>query len=164
MSALLVKVALIISVVFGTTGGTVALVEDSLPGSVFYPAKLAMEQTRLEATPDLASQVAMHMTMAQERLREMQQLALEGEPPDEAVMLRLHVHLEKALRLMARLPDSEMQESLTQTLQMLRTQERQMLQTRIRVSGPVQEPLRQATRLLNRLRERVEAALEDSQA
>lgn len=164
MSALLIKVAVIISVVLGSSGGAVALATDSLPGSVLYPAKLAMEEVRLDAAADPAGQVAMYMTLVQERVREMQQMALRGEAPDEATMLRLRTHLEQAMRLAAGLPAGDLEATLNQARQMIQDQEREMLQTQSQTGEAVQERLRQATRLLAQAREQVEAGLQEPQA
>jgi hypothetical protein len=164
MTALLIKVAVILSVLFGSTGGAVALVTNSLPDSALYSAKLAMEQARLDATPDPAVQAAVNMALVQERVQEMQRLALAGEAPDEATMLRLQTHLEQALRLAAGLSDDDLQGALNQAREMLQDQEREMLQTQTRVDEPLQERLREATRLLTQAREQVEAGLQDAQA
>ena len=164
MSALLLKATLIIGMMFGSAGGAVALADNSLPGSPLYPAKLAIEQTRMSVTSDPAEQAALHMTLAQVRVREIERVALSGEVADDAVMQRLQTHLEQALRLAAGLSDDEMLGMLTQAGQLLRAQEQELLQIQNRVTGPAQEPLRQASRLLNRARQAVEAGLQDPQA
>jgi uncharacterized membrane protein YgcG len=163
MNALLIKAVMVFSVIFGSTGGTAVYAAHSLPGSPVYPLKLSMEQARLALTSDPASQANVHLTLAQVRTQEMEQLAQQGIVPDEATLNRLQLHLNQALHLAAQLPDGEMQQLLTQTQQMLQTQEQQLTQTQAQVDEPVQLALRQANRLLNQVRQEVEAGRQDPQ-
>jgi len=161
MSVLLVKATLIVSMVFGSIGGAAALAANSLPDSPLYPAKLAMEQTRLNATTDPAKQAELHMTLAGIRVQEMNRLALAGSVPGEPTLLRLQTHLNQALHAAAQLPDEEMLSFLTQAQQTLENQEQALQQIQTRSVGPAQEPLQQAKRLLNQARQDVEAGLQD---
>jgi hypothetical protein len=100
---------------FGSAGGAAALAANSLPESPLYPAKLAMEQTRLSATTDPADKATLHLELTQVRVREMERLALAGEVPDEPIILRLRTHLSQAFHLAAELPDDAMLDTLTRT-------------------------------------------------
>jgi hypothetical protein len=163
MNVLLIKAILILTLVLGPTGGAAAIAANSLPDTPLYPAKLAMEQARLNLTSDPAEQAALHMTRAQVRVQEMIRLALVGEVPDEAIQLRLRQHLHQALQLAAGLPDDEMADVLTQAQQMLQNQEQEMEQAQTRVGEPAQEPLGQALGLLQQTRAQVRAGLQDPQ-
>ena len=163
MSVLLVKATLIISVVFGSAGGAAALAANSLPDSPLYPAKLAMEQTRLNATSDPAEQAALYMSLAGVRVQEMERMALVGKMVDEATALRLQTHLNQAFQLAAQLPDGDMLSFLAQAEQTIQNQEQALNQVQTRVAEPSQEPLRQAIRLLTRARQEVVAGLQDPQ-
>jgi hypothetical protein len=163
MSALLVKATLVLSMVFGSAGGTVALAGNSLPDSPLYPAKLTMEQMRLSATVDPADQAALHLSLAQERVQEMVRLALAGTVPGEPTLLRLETHLGQTLELAAQLPDDAMAGLLAQAQQMAQAQEQELSQTQMHVAEPAQEPLRQASRLLNQMRQEAEDGLQDPQ-
>lgn len=163
MSVLLVKATLIISMVFGSAGGAAALAANSLPDSPLYPAKLAMEQTRLNATSDPSEQAALYMALVQVRAQEMERMALADKMPDGATALRLQSHLNQAFQLAARMPDDDMLSFLAQAQQTIHNQEQRLNQIQTRVAEPVQEPLRQATRLLNRARQEVDAGLQDPQ-
>jgi len=88
-------------------------------------------------------------------------LALAGEMPDEPTILRLHTHLNQAFRLAAELPDDTMLDTLTQAQQMIQNQERTLEQVQPHAAEPAQEPLRQATRILNQARQEAEAGLQD---
>ena len=161
MSALLIKATLIISMAFGSAGGAAALAANSLPESPLYPAKLAMEQTRLSATTDPADKATLHLELTQVRVREMERLALAGEVPDEPIILRLRTHLSQAFHLAAELPDDAMLDTLTQAQQTIQNQERTLEQVQTHAAEPAQESLRQATRMLNQARQEAEAGLQD---
>lgn len=161
MSALLLKAALVFTLLFGSAGTTAALAAHSLPDSPLYPVKMAMEEARLAVTTDPAQLGQLHLTMAQVRTQEMAQLALKGEQPDVAVANRLQLHLNQALQLAGELPDEAMAGLLAQTRQMVQSQTQQLSQTQAQVSEPLQEPLRQAARLLNQAGQEAETGLQD---
>jgi len=161
MSVLLVKATLILSMAFGSAGGTAALAANSLPDSPLYPAKLAMEQTRLNVTTDPAQQAALHMALAGVRVQEMNRLALADKVPGEPTVLRLQTHLNQALDAAAQLPDDEMLDFLTQARETIQNQERTLEQVQAHAAEPAQEPLRQARRYLSQARQDVETGLKD---
>ncbi len=161
MSVLLVKATLILSMTFGSAGGAVALAANSLPDSPLYPAKLAMEQTRLNATTDPAEQAALHMTLAGVRVQEINRLALADKVPGESTVLRLQTHLNQALHAAAQLPDDELLDFLTQARQTIQNQEQTIKEVQARSAESAQEPLRQAMRFLSQARQDVEAGLKD---
>lgn len=161
MSSLLLKVMLIFGVVMGLTGGTAVMAANSLPDSPVYPLKLSMEQARLALTADPAGQATLHLEMAQVRAQEMMQLARRGATPDEAAQTRLRDHVNTALQVAARLNDTQMQDVLTQTRAMVRTQLQQLTQTQAQVGEPAQAALQQASQFLNRVGQDVAAGLED---
>jgi hypothetical protein len=161
MSTLLIKAMLVVGLLFGSAGATAAMASNSLPDSPLYPVKLALEDTRLALTTDPAEQAKLHLVLAQERIQEMEQLALKGGVPGEATLTRLQHHLNYALQLASQLPDEAMVGVLIQTQQMAQTQAQQMTQTQAQVGEQVQEPLQQANRLLNQVRQDVEAGLQD---
>ncbi len=69
---------LIVSIVAGSTGLAYAA-QDALPGEALYPVKLALEQVELLTTYDLADEIRLHMSFAQNRLYEAQQLLFNGD-------------------------------------------------------------------------------------
>ncbi len=163
MSVLLAKIALVVSLAFGSTGGALAVAADSLPGSPLYPAKLGMEEVRLNLAAGPADQAALHLTLAQTRAQEMEQVALEGGVPDEPTLARLQTHLNAGLSLAAQLPDEAMHGWLIQAQQMIQAQEQALIQAQAGAAGPAQEPLQQASRYLNQAGQEVETGLQDPQ-
>jgi hypothetical protein len=140
------------------------LAANSLPDSPLYPAKLAMEQVRLDVKTEPADRAALHLALAQVRVREMERLALKGEAPDEPTMLRLQKHLNQAFHQAAQLPDDEMLDYLAQAEQMIENQEQELEQVRARVAGQAQESLGQANQILGQARQETEGGLQDPQA
>ena len=161
MGMLLIKAMLVVGLVFGSAGATAAMAANSLPDSPLYPVKLALEDARLAVTTDPAQQGKLHLAMAQVRTQEMEQLALKGELPAEAVTNRLQLHLNQALQMASELPQAEMAGLLSQTREMAQAQSRELAQTQTQVGEPLQEPLRQANRLLNQVGQEAEAGLQD---
>jgi hypothetical protein len=164
MSILLVRATLIFSMVFGSAGGAAALVTTSLPDSPIYPAKLALEQVRLSVTANRAEQALVHLDLAQARVREMQRMALAGEAPDEGILSRLENHLDRVLNLAAQVPEDAMLGLLSQAQTRIQSQEQELSQVQAQVAESDQEPLRQASRLLDRARQEAQAGLQDPES
>ena len=158
------NLALIFGLIFGSGGGAVALAAGSPPDASFYPDKPAMGETHPNASLGLTDQAELQMSLVQERLREMEGLALAGKAPDQAAMIRLQTNLQRALRLLTQLPEDEMQDGLLQARQMLQQQEQVLAHTPSPAPEPAQEALRRASRLLNRACQEIDSGLEDPQA
>ncbi len=97
MSTIAITVTVLLALVMGSVGGVTTLASQSMPGSPIYTMKLFMEETTLFMAPDPETRAEQHLLMFQERSREVQQLALSGEIPDEALINRLELHLRQTL-------------------------------------------------------------------
>jgi hypothetical protein len=161
MVVLLAKATLIFSLIFGSAGGVAVLSADSLPGSLLYPAKLAVEQVRLNFASGPADRAMLHLELAQVRVQEMEQLAQAGDAPGEATLNRLQTHLERGLNLAARLPEESMLDWLSQARQMAQMGDRTLRRTQDQANAPAQEALQQARRMLRQMGEEAEAGLQD---
>ncbi|MBN1991062.1 MAG: hypothetical protein JW953_00030 [Anaerolineae bacterium] len=166
MSTLLIKAALISSIVFGSVGATAAYASNSLPGSPVYPLKLTMEQTRLALTTDPITQANLYLNLAQERLQEMEQMAQQGDIPAESTLNHLQQHLNQALHLAAQQSDTDMQDLLAQTQQMLQDQQQTLAQTQTQTQAnqAAQQTLGQANQMLSHTQEQVQQGLAEPQA
>ncbi len=164
MNALMLKFMLVVAMLFGSAGGTAVAAANSLPGSPLYPAKLAMEQARLQVAADPSDQAQLHMILAQLRVQEMAQLALAGREPGEPVLQQLQQHLNHALRLAAGMPDQAMQGTLAGWQQKIQQQEQILQQAQLRAGEPAQEPLRQALQILQQTQQQLLAGQENGQA
>lgn len=75
-------------------GGAVSVASGSLPGDALYGVKIATENAQLAMTPSEASRVMLHVSFADNRIREMTALAETGRPASMADLIqRLNRHL-----------------------------------------------------------------------
>jgi len=161
MSTLLIKTAIVFSLLFGTMGGTAVMAANSLPDSPVYPLKLAMEQTQLALTRDPAQQGELQLALAQKRSQEMLQMALQGDVPPEETGVRLQQHLQQTMQLAGELPEQNMLGLLTQVQQMTQTQTQQMSQAQAQASAPAQAVLGQAFQYMNQVGEQAMGGIEN---
>ena len=164
MNALVLKFVLVVAMLFGSAGGTAVAAANSLPGSPLYPAKLAIEQARLQVAAGPADQAELHMILAQLRVQEMIQLAVGGREPGDAVLHQLQQHLNHALRLAAGMPDQAMQGALAGWQQQIQQQEQALHQAQLQAAEPAQQRLHQALQILQRTRDQLQAGQESGQA
>lgn len=164
MTALLFRMTIALSVLLTSMGGTVALAENSLPDTPLYGMKMAMEQVQLNLSTDPEQTAAKHLVFARNRIQEIKRLAQADEVSGEGTRLRLEEHLNTALQLATQLGDEEMLGILNEAHLMIQEQTRELTQTQARLTAPVQEPVQQTVRILNRVREQVEAGLSDPEA
>lgn len=163
MNALLLKAALVLTMVFGSIGGTAVMAAESLPDSPLYPVKLTIEEAQLALANTPAQEAALQMAFAQERVQEMEQMVQNGAVPDTATMQRLQTHWQQALQSASQAPDGAMTTLLTQAQTMVQNQEQVMLEAQHGQSGPVNQALQQAHQTLERTRAAIEAGLQDPQ-
>lgn len=163
MRALLLKTAVSFIIILGLGGGTAALASDSQPDSPLYPVKLMMEDARLAMSNGPANQGAQQLRMAQERVQEMTQAALDGDPLHTQTMARLQTHLDQALHLAAQSPEAETGHLLNQMQEMLQVQTATMAQVQGEAGLGSQKMLGELNRTLNQYQEQVQAALQDPQ-
>lgn len=161
MISLLVKATLVLTLMFGSMGGAAALAADSLPGSPLYPAKLALEEVRLQLASGPANQAGLHLALAQERIQEIQRVAQTGDVPGEATLERLQKHLNEGLYQAAQSSDGEMLRWLNQAQQMAQAEEQQLAQTQEQAGHQAQERLQQAVAAMHQLRQEAQAGLQD---
>ncbi|PWH18865.1 MAG: hypothetical protein DDG58_05960 [Ardenticatenia bacterium] len=165
MVALLLKIILVLGLGLGSAGGTVALAEQSLPGSPLYPVKLVAEQLRISTTPNLADRAFLYLAQAQVRVREMEALMQQRRSPNGIVLEQLRMRLENALQLASGLPDPEMIRWLTQARETVRTQQETLARLCQRQEAGATDAavLCRASALAQQAREQIEAGLRDPQ-
>lgn len=163
MGTLLLKAALVFTILFGAVGGTAVMAAESLPDSPLYPAKMIIEQARLNLAADDVAQADIHIQLAGERLRELERLMVDGNMPDDALLVRAENHVEAAFGLAAEMPTPQMAGILAQAQTMLQTRTRAF--TNIERQIPVQsEPVfNQAQLMLRNAGETAAAGLQEPQ-
>ncbi len=93
----LLGAALALILVLAIGSGTVNAAASSLPGSLLYPLKLAMEDTRLFLAPSQATRAQLYLHFANERTTEMVRLVTAGRTVDQAIAARMARQLEGAV-------------------------------------------------------------------
>ncbi|MBN1919792.1 MAG: hypothetical protein JW892_00990 [Anaerolineae bacterium] len=162
----LLKIALIVSLMAGASAGAVTAAQSSLPGSPLYPVKIAWEnaQARLAAAPEARLEQA--LTLAQVRVAEMLQLAERGQDIPNQTVERYELHLNVAIQAMGELAEptqtharAQIQEQLALHEQILE-QIRERLQEHAASAAPgaaPETPLREMDGILKRSRDRLQA-------
>ena len=163
MSVLLLKAALVLTMVFGSVGGTAVLAAESLPDSPLYPLKLTIEETQLALAKNPAQEATLQMAFAQERAEEIQQMTQKGDIPDEATLQRLQTHWQQALQLTSQMPDSVMTTLLVQAQTMVQNQEQAMTNAQMGLGVPAVNTLQQANQILAHTHADIEIGLHDPQ-
>lgn len=150
----LTTIILILGLIFGGGGITVASAQNSLPDSTLYPVRLFTEEVQFGLTSDPQAKWELSLALAEQRMAEIRTMLSSGTTPTEAVMTRLNTQLETTLRLAANLGGDPAIAALAQTWTRLETQERLMQQTQtntpegLAVQAQVQQMVQERLRLI----------------
>ncbi|MGQ9787524.1 MAG: DUF5667 domain-containing protein, partial [Anaerolineae bacterium] len=163
MAVMLLKAVLALMLGLGSASGTLALAEQSLPGSPLYPVKLAAEEVAVRTNPDPADRALVYLAQAKARVREMEALVQLHRSPDEAMLERLRTRLENALRLASGLADPEMKDWLIQARAMVQTQQETLTRTcqHLAAAGVSSNAPCDALALMHQAREQIESGLQN---
>ena len=93
---------------FGGAGVTAAAAQSSLPNEALYPVKLLIEEVQWGSTQGPEAQIDVQLDHAQQRVREMVQLADRGVAIPADVPTRLQTQLQAALQIAAQLDDQQL--------------------------------------------------------
>lgn len=154
----LLRVALILTLLTGASVGAVAASQNSLPGSPIYVVKTAWENTQTRLTVSPEARVDKAITMSQTRVEELQELAASGEAIPEEVVQRYALHLNAAIQAMGELPEAIQNETRARLRENLTLQELVLEQTQERVNQNAGDdtPVREMAGILLRTRERLQ--------
>jgi hypothetical protein len=164
MITIAMRAFLVLSMLFASAGGTVALAAQSLPDSPLYGAKLAVEEIAMKMENGPEAQAERCLLQVQERVREIIRLAEKGQEPGDAVQLQLQQHLRQAMQLAAQLGEGEMLGLLTKIQSMTQTQAQLLRQAQACQSGPAAASCAQALQAMARVQAQVQAAMQDPEA
>ena len=126
MSTLIIRAAMAVMMMVGAVGGTAAAAGNSLPGDNMYGLKLAMEETRATMTNQAEAAAGLQLAFAQERLQEMNRLALMGETSGSQGPESLQNHFRLAFQFAAQTSGGEMEGLMVRTREMVQTQQQLM--------------------------------------
>jgi len=82
----LVRISLITAVFVLIGGTTLAMAKESLPGSPFYPVKLALEKAKFELARDDDTRKRLYVSAAEERLSELKRIESDSEYYQDLVL------------------------------------------------------------------------------
>jgi hypothetical protein len=126
--SILATVFLIVSLLAGGTGVTVAAAQGSGPGEALYAVKLAGEDVRYALATQEQTRLSLALQFANERSEEVVECLRAGAPVPEPVVARWENQLQTALRLAAGMQDGEMNRALGQVQTQVKSQIQQMAQ------------------------------------
>ncbi len=130
MAALAIKLVIVLAVMLGGAGVTAAAAQSSLPTEALYPLKLLIEDVQWVSALSPEAQIEVQLDHAQQRVREMVQLADRGTAIPEEVPARLQTQLQSALQAATQLDDPQLAGALDRI--QLRTQDQLREMDRIR--------------------------------
>jgi len=153
MFGTLSTIILVITLILGGGGITVAAAQQSLPDEGLYAVKTWSENTRVRLTGNEETQLQLALDFAARRGEEIQAMLQAGRVPSAAVQERMQLHYENALRLAFEQPIEQKTQSLERIHAQLRQQEQQFLDLAV-PPGPQGETFLVRTRTM--LRDRLQ--------
>jgi len=138
---------LIAAIMLSLVAFTAQAASQSLPGSPFYPVKLAVERTQVAVTFDAEAEARLETMLAHRRLSEVRLLAQAGHEPDTSTLDRLEKQWSISLRAIAAVEDQETAILLAQALEIL-AREHESLYCLLDQSSPEMREYLQAALLL----------------
>ncbi|MPM33837.1 hypothetical protein SDC9_80418 [bioreactor metagenome] len=124
MTNLITSAIVILTLIFGGGGITVAAAQSSQPNSPLYEIKLLSEDVQLALTSDPDVQVQTALNFAARRLQEIQTLINDGQPIPAELAARYDLEVTQAIRYAMNQPDNEVGQTMTQIKTQLEIQAR----------------------------------------
>jgi hypothetical protein len=152
---------LILGMIFGGSGVTVAAAQTSLPDHTLYPVKIWTEDILTSVTMDPEAQVNLALNYANRRAEELQTLTEAGQTPPEALYIRLQNQLEHALQVAANQPGETGGQLLLKTRSRLQEQNQLMIQLETRANPEAEAALNRAREIIQEHLRWVEDGLKD---
>ena len=157
----LATIALIVSLIIGGGGATVAAAQGSQPEDLLYELKILSEDFRLNIDSDPESQYQTALDFASRRIVEINNTIAEGGIPSDAVLTRYQKQVEQSIRYALNLPDAEAIQALEKIQTRLQTQEQALLQIQANGSLLAEATLLQTREMIQTRMQWVEVGLSD---
>lgn len=142
----IVTILVVIGMVLGGVGGTVAAAQNDLPGDALYQVKLVSEGLKMDLTQDPLKKMELDLVFAMRRLDEIKELKDAGIEAPYLSYARFENRLEHAVYQASLLEEDEAEKALLHIRKMLRIRVQQIEQS-------AEEPVQVQTRTL--LHERI---------
>lgn len=146
-------IMIILALMFGGTGATVAAAQGSAPDEPLYSVKIASEDWRLALANNVQTRLALNMQYANRRVDEMAGMLQTGQGDLLPVQSRWERHVQTALQLAAQGSDEQLKNQLGAILLQLKAQEQVMNQAGAG-APPDMTPLKE--QLQSRIREQLQ--------
>jgi len=137
-------VAVVASVLalFIFSGGIVAASNDSMPGEILYPAKIAAENARLALTPSEEGRARLHIAFAERRMDEIAEMSKRGQTKQVVKLTpALAQHLEEAGQVISDAGESQVTQELKTSLEESADQQLAILEEAFQQSTEDTKPL-----------------------
>ena len=159
--ATLLVVLLILGALVGGTGATVYAAQESLPDTPLYPVKILSEdvQTTLASQPE--AKLGLLLSYTDRRVNEIATLNLQERLLPDSVLDRLQDQLSQALDIEAKLPDSELGNSLDRVNKTVQRQIETLQRVQTHVGEPAKPVIARVTQMLEEHRKMVDVGQSD---
>ncbi len=127
--SILTTILVIVSLLLGGTGVTVAAAQNSGPDDALYSIKLAGEDVRYALATQDQTRLNLALKFADERAEEIVEAVEAGEAAPGPVITRWQQHLQTALQLAACMDEDKQPQALLQIQAQIRSQTQMMTQT-----------------------------------
>ncbi len=123
----LAMILIVMSLLFGGSGLTVAGAQSSLPDQPLYGLKLLSEEARLILTSSAETKLQLQLEFADRRSSEIQNLIEGGLLPSDLTQNRYQAHVEQTLQLASDMPEEQAIQAMEQIRLRLRHQQQAFL-------------------------------------
>ena len=161
MFSTLATIVLVVSLVLGGGGVTVAAAQNSQPDQPLYGVKVLSEDVRLGLSADPQSEYQLALEFANRRAEEIRAMLQAGSIPPEAVQTRYQNQVEQAIQFALNLPNDQAVQALEQIRTRLQTQQQAFLQVQTNGSPKAEAVLVQCQQMLQERLQWVEQGLTD---
>lgn len=121
------SILVILGLLFGGSGATVAAAQTSMPGDMLYPVKMLTEDIQMDLTNDEANKFELAMKFTQRRYDEIQAVLEDGGTPSEEMVAQYQQQIKHNLEIAVELDDPT--EAVEEVHSMLQNQNMAMTQT-----------------------------------
>ena len=119
----------VVSLLLGSGGATVAYAQGSLPDQALYGVKLLSEDIYQEITSDPQAEWQLSLELANRRIEEIQALIEAGEVLPDSLVTRYQNQVEASIRFASNLPDDQALQALTRIRATLQAQQNDLTQS-----------------------------------
>jgi Domain of unknown function (DUF5667) len=163
MLSSLTTLLLVLTLIFGGSGITLASAQSSLPDQPLYNLKLWSEELRFNLARDPQAAWQLAESFAERRGTETQAMLAAGQAPSQAVQARYQSQIEQTTRLAAGLPADQALGALEQIRQQLRQQEQSLSQLQLQNNTQAEAARQRLQSMLQARIRSVEAGIERQQ-